>query len=670
MATKDEMIIYIDANPNERIAGLEGTIFWRHDLTYYSIHPITNEMKKLDVGFIKDKKYDHPLYKSYQFVYKSIDETWLKVGTDAASKTGWQFIQYSPPTLAAAGGAPIPPTPTPTVTVTPTVPDYCCSGSTFCGMLTGSFVIGNVINSQMTGTFYIITGSVVTGSGSGWDKHIDLPSDGYYGDGPDGNAAGLEQGDLLEDALDKLDSVLDKLIPPKPPGLSSKSLILVSSYSAKMAGTNLVFGNLSSTTTPQFQLAGGMTAANSFYDADRGVLTGLINGYAVGTASLTTGSDVGVYNGLQITFDGDYYAGQVGKAGFWNTLLAQINTPASVLGSVGPHVARMNHSRTGNTPNLNFYLDDPVTPSALTLSITGSGVSYISGVPALVGGANGASILATGSANGTTGRFYNSNQLFSLAGSGISTAAFPIVVLPTSGSNQKATNTFAINAGSRTENASFTLTAYNSVGATTTLNLTGTNVRMDYPLESRVQSNVGQFPTSYGQAYDSTQVLTVNEELQFLNGQFQYPTGNYTSAKPVAGPNYTSVAGGSWNSMRWATFNLGSGTSFKNVQLTFTNDGGTFNEGDPQLPSIPNFALYVRVDGAIPTNGWVDGNAAYPGVGDPTNNGDAALSFSSSTKTMKLVTFGTQIKTGNVIVRVGIPQGNGKKFGGITMTLS
>ena len=73
--------------------------------------------------------------------------------------------------------------------------------------------------------------------------------------------------------------------------------------------------------------------------------------------------------------------------------------------------------------------------------------------------------------------------------------------------------------------------------------------------------------------------------------------------------------------------------------------------------------MYVRIDdGSKNTNGWIDGNTAYPGVGNPLNDGDAGLVVSDSSNTLRSVTFGSAEKTGSVLVRVGIPQGDSKSF--------
>jgi hypothetical protein len=82
--------------------------------------------------------------------------------------------------------------------------------------------------------------------------------------------------------------------------------------------------------------------------------------------------------------------------------------------------------------------------------------------------------------------------------------------------------------------------------------------------------------------------------------------------------------------------------------------------------------LYVLVSGTSATNGWIDGATSYPGTGNPTNNGDPALVFGSSTATTKVITFGSSVKTGTVFVRVGIPSsslaGSTRSFSGVTIT--
>jgi hypothetical protein len=494
--------------------------------------------------------------------------------------------------------------------------------------------------------------------------------DSHYGPGTTGSIANIQLGDRVEDALDKVENILFKLAPARPPNLNTKSLLLSSAYTANLQGTNTtVVSAVTNNQTPTFTLVGGMNVGNAFSDGDQGQLTASINGVNVGSRLLTPTSDVGTYDALQITSDADYYVGQAGKAGFWNALLAQIVTTTPIT-SVGPHTSQLRHTQTGNTPNLTFYIDDPVSPTNVMGSVSASGVVYISGVPALTAGST---ITLAATASNTVGRFYNSTRIFQGSGIGISVGNYALPPSPLSESVQSAARSFTVNGGSQTENAAFTVTAYNSIGTYTSSTISNTHIRMDSTLDptNRVRSGVNQYPISgsnfedFGAPFQpSESLVSMNEELQLLNGQYRYPTGNYTSAVPVAGPDYTSVDAGFYHTFRWATFDMGGIVDKKNIRVNFTN---TLNFNSIILPSS---SLQVRVNGSIPTVGWVDGNAAYPGTGNPSANGDPALSVADSTNVSKLVTFGTAVKTGTVFIRVGIPEGDVKRFGAITITSS
>jgi hypothetical protein len=77
----------------------------------------------------------------------------------------------------------------------------------------------------------------------------------------------------------------------------------------------------------------------------------------------------------------------------------------------------------------------------------------------------------------------------------------------------------------------------------------------------------------------------------------------------------------------------------------------------------------ILLGGSGPTK-WVNGNVAYPGIGNPGSgviDGDPALVIASSTATKKIITFGTIFYTlVTVIVRIGLPIGSAVRFTGIT----
>ena len=381
---------------------------------------------------------------------------------------------------------------------------------------------------------------------------------------------------------------------------------------------------------------------------------------------LSTGSDVGTYSQLQITVDNDPYAGQAGKSGFWTQLQARLN--ASLL-AVGLHTAQLIHTTTG-TSTLPFYVDAPGTPTNTGASAIGSGTGrYVSGVPSLN---TGDTLTVSSTWSGVVGSHYNQTRIISADSTvAVSPANAPLPGTPPgAGSSVSAAIALSIGSNRLSPNAVAAITGYNSKGGTTLYNL-NTGVRVDtISTESaRSKSGTGQFPTKgsggslFGDAYASSDSLATNKELQVIGGNYQYPPAvDYTGNLPTAGPNYSGLTPDSFGSYRWATFNLGAKAAVSSVTFNIIGSSGF---GSSAL--VSGLYLQVLVDGAAPTSGWVDANAAYPGVGSPTANGDAALDVANSTATTKRVTFGTAPKTGNVWVRIGIPSGSAKTFNSITI---
>lgn len=491
---------------------------------------------------------------------------------------------------------------------------------------------------------------------SGDDIEIGTPTDGYYGDPVLGDPTGLVPTDLLPDGLDKIVSLLAILAPQPPQMLSAKILQVIGQYLAKAASTgddHICTDDTTPTIAPNGSIA--TTFANSFRDAKSGTLSAEIDSIEVGSVVLTGADDTGVYGELDVVADFDPYAGQAGKEGIFFGLVAAINSAAL---SVGQHFASLIHTITGQT-DLEFYVDDPTTPSisAGTLGFTGTS-SYKSGVP---GAAAGQNIEVDFDVTNFCGTHYNPTVIAAAISSqtGAQVNA-PLGGPYTSGSTFNASINLPVQSGQYSENVSVTKRAYNSRGTMASSSITN-NVRVDtVGTETRVLSSTGQYPASgYGGAFNSqTDVLSGNKELQFSNGAFRYPPlTDYTGRIP-SGPDYSSLTPDAHNSMRWATFNLGSvsSASFK----TFTINGAV-NFGGTAL--VTGIELYLKVEGAT---GWLNANGAYPGVGDPSSNGDGALDVGSSTATSKRVTFGATVRSGTVYVRIGIPSGSNKTFTGMT----
>ncbi len=490
----------------------------------------------------------------------------------------------------------------------------------------------------------------------GTNAILGLPTDGAYG-GTLGAVAGVTAGDKVEDAFDKIETLLGLLLPAKPVDLSTITMVLTAAYSAREFGTGTPRTTITNIATP-------IVTATNFYDGKAGILTAFIDTVSVGNRILTPADDSGIYGSLKITDDSDPYIGQTGKEGFWKKLVAFISPLTSL--SYGLHTFKMTHSVSG-TSTLQTYIDNPIAPSItspLATSIAPS--TWTSGVPHLK---TSDAVNFSASISGAVGKFYNLIRISDVTGSTISTVNFLPIVPPLENAVVPVTMIGVVTSSAYAELSNFSINAYNSIN-TSVSNVINTNIRVDSnSVETRVQSGVGQFPIAFGTAFSPTGSILGSEELQMINNLYQFPPATDYSTRYPVGPNYSSILGGSFLNMRWVTFDLGRIVSQTGFQMTINSASG-FNGSILGVDALQsNFQLNARVvselGGDVPTIGWIDGNVAYPGVGSPTNNGDPVLVVGSSHGTLKVFTFST-VKTGRLYVRIGIPQGNNKKFSSVT----
>lgn len=502
---------------------------------------------------------------------------------------------------------------------------------------------------------------------------IGLPTDGAYGSVTNGNISGVASGDIVEDALDKVEVILGKLAPAKPANLSARTLTIQSTYSAISASVGGTYTDIIANTQPSigwtFSAGTSGSTTTLTYDGDSGILSCQIDGVTTDSHTMTTASDVGIYGSLNIVTDSDPYGGTFGQQNFWKGFIARIN-PASPL-TQGMHTGRLLDTISGNTPLYTFRIDNPSTPtvSGITGSVTGGNLS-VSGVPSL---AVGDTITLNFTSSKAVSQFYNSTRINQGSSNYTNTVNATLPVTPaTSGSLISSSIALIVATGKYSEATTYVGTSYNSAGTTGTATWTPpANIRIDTVSNefARCRSGTGQYPaigdgtTQVGAFWTSSVNLTGSYELQTLNGIYRYPPSvNYAANYPVAGPNYTALGGDPFESHRWATFTA-SISAVNQVTVTF-NSTTNFTG----VATGATMRLYVKVAGSLPTLGWIDGSTAYPGVGNPTSDGDAALIVGSSTTTVKAVNFGSAIKTGTVYVRIGIPNGSTRTFGSVTIS--
>jgi hypothetical protein len=350
-------------------------------------------------------------------------------------------------------------------------------------------------------------------------------------------------------------------------------------------------------------------------------------------------------------------------------------------------------SSFGNTTaELEFYVEQ-ITAAPLLSSIDIKGVwtsKYVSGVPVL----EEADIVKFSfDAENCVGYFYHKDHIVKILGPYVNqkllpqtdsscTSSLPFTALSQIVQFTDAESDIIAGSSSTSLTQTFNLTVHNAKGVGTTgiqnvTSVTTSSYKIfidDVSDEAGVRytSGIGTYPTSgYGNLYDSSQSqedLTTggNEELQLFCGVYQYPSQDFSgsdmvdiSSVNVSGPDYSGLTG-----TRWATFNLGTISDQKYVNLVIKGATGIFQDLDNGTTFSNNITLQVRVDGSSPTLGWVDANEAYNPISleNPTNDGDPALDLGSSTPTIRRVTFGQLAKSGTIHVRIGIDETSGVTF--------
>jgi len=493
------------------------------------------------------------------------------------------------------------------------------------------------------------TGWVEFSSGSGSDT-LGSPTDGTYTDGffqwPADNTY------KKDDAIDDLNTMLKKLAPPPPPDLSTLVLIIDNLYTALESGTGTTHADCIDDNTPRAYVS------QAFGDGANGVLDAEIDSTNMGSITLTTNNDVGSDNDLFITSDTDPYVGVAGE-GLYSQLEAYI-LPVTPL-SVDEHIFVMKHSITGNTPDKHVHIDDPdnANISSPSIGLPASCTRYVSGVPSLD---VGDTLDCTYTIDDAV-RSHYINALSRIESLAINNIDVSLSIIPTAYTSVTMNNitTTTIN-NIYVENIIINIMGRNSKSILGTPLATNTNARIDTISDEtpRVISGTGQYPTNgYGGSFDSTVSLrsTYVDELQMLDNRYGTPNGDYSTNNPTAGPDYSTGMG---SGTRWVTFKPVTLNNNSAFTLTLPNPIGTWSGVETN-----GIEIYYKVEGVT---GWLNGNSSYPGVGSPVNDGDKGMVYSESTTNIKKCTFGSTVRSGELYIRIGLPNNSDKKFGNIIIS--
>lgn len=226
------------------------------------------------------------------------------------------------------------------------------------------------------------------------------------------NISNINDGDKLEDAFDKIQTIIDKLAPETPPRLDSSVIsIIPNGYSATpptlFAATARLADGISSPTVSNifadstnynlilsgYPVDGNIANDGYVFDSTSGTLTASLNSTNTVSLTFTTGSDVGTTTSadgvvdLTILGERDYFVGEPGKEGFWEAFSASVVLDASIPASnLTPsnslNTLQLSHSETGNK-SFTFYIEDTTTPVLSNITVSADMTDRISGVATL-----------------------------------------------------------------------------------------------------------------------------------------------------------------------------------------------------------------------------------------------------------------------------------------------
>lgn len=506
----------------------------------------------------------------------------------------------------------------------------------------------------------------------------------------------------VTDAIDKLNEVMGKMVPPQPPAFPNGAL----SISSLSSGLRMAdFVQTDNTTAKTSSLAGGTTVsayrrANTYTTntltnvgpGESGTVTVYKNGVASGARTIaSTLTNNGTYSDLVISNNVDY--GTIsGKALlFWNSF----NASASGTVTEGWNGVKIGDSAAGTTNEAIWYYDasNPGNPviTQTTFAPTTEAIANSSSVPhytsttvwtytGTVNKLSGDMYPASNNVvTGTAGGLFQTPATVTYASAGITTplarnlyvtegsASFTTTVSTsnTTGSSSTGpslTSSNGYGSGSLTATVGGTVLTINTADTTkvneqnVTASGFGTGGAASAVRISGLASGIR--PTlAATSTWNSDSVLPVHEAT-VVAGIAKHDTTNYSTGYFPVGPNLSAGR----DAQQYITFRIQrSAVSKFNISFTGKISGCQV--------ALPGSSIDTT---AAPTNGWIDATVAYAGAGVPGTGtggnggvgcavGGAVVTGSQATQS-KTVTFGTESSTNStsnyIYVRFALSAGD------------
>jgi hypothetical protein len=221
---------------------------------------------------------------------------------------------------------------------------------------------------------------------AGGQDILGIPTDGTFDDGA---IKGWETGKTsFTDAIDQLNRYVLKTSPTKPADVSSATIRFTNESPFSMGDVLLANGSHTVNTPGLFpyltplagigELRTTTVPISDVGSGDSGTLTAKVNGISVGSVNLTSGSDIGAYDSLEILDD---YVYPRGTNSFWTALEFQANSAIPD----GINLFEFEHSITGKASRylITENMFDAPEITDYTVAVSSSNILYSSGVPHL-----------------------------------------------------------------------------------------------------------------------------------------------------------------------------------------------------------------------------------------------------------------------------------------------
>jgi hypothetical protein len=530
--------------------------------------------------------------------------------------------------------------------------------------LTATNITAQSLNISGTAT---IAGSVIltTSTVIGNAIPLGIPLDGSL---QDNNPAIVSwtTNTFVTDAIDGLNEILGKLIPPQPPTFPGTSVLSINNLGASGTVRMTNFTQTNNMTTDAIQLSSGTAFTNylrtSAYatsiiapvgPGDSGTVSAVVNDTTSGSRIIiagTTGTNDGIFGSLVISNYVDYGTISNKTLGFWYSF------GANAAGTVpqGWNNVYLDDTEGSPTNTASWYYDAsaPGAPVITQTSFrcTTTATAYSSGVPHFT---SGSIWTFNGTINRLSGDTYpNTDTFLTGAAGGVFTApsnltysqasiATPLArnLYVASGTTNITTTAGIVNA-TNSSNIGPTLSSTNgyssgsltpTVGGTVlTINTTDTTKPNENSIPVTFGVGIGNAVRVGGLAGTNTPAtgsivpwVSANSitttDATVVAGIIKNDTTNYTTGYFPAGPNLSGQA-----SSQYITFAI-QRVSTSKFDISFTG-------------KISGCWIAMPGTSIVGVNGWITPTIAYNGSGVPGNNGSNGCALSGNMTTGSTVT--------------------------------